>query len=271
MTESTDTYLGSITAFHLQMPLYRTYDLAIGSIKEKVYELMIAQQTVDAYCIWCRKQSVFQTHSPTRWTYAQWQKHIEGELTEFNLQCVHNQKHIYRSYYFLTKGTNDFQKVGQFPSAADFQIPQSEIYRKILTDQQFKEMVRGIGLAAHGVGIGSFVYLRRVFEDLIEEAHEIARVSPSFDEKTYADARMDDKIKMLEEHLPSFLVENRKLYSVLSKGIHDLTEEECLAYFDAVRIGIEQILDEKIELQEKAEKAARAKAAVQDLLQKTTN
>ena len=76
-------------------------------------------------------------------------------------------------------------------------------------------------------------------------------------------ARMDDKIQMVKDYLPEFLVENRTLYAILSKGIHDLSEDECLQYFETVKIGIEQILDEKIIAKEKADKAASARAAIQ--------
>jgi len=65
--------------------------------------------------------------------------------------------------------------------------------------------------------------------------------------------------------LPSFLVENRGLYSILSKGIHSLSEEECLRYFDTVRVGIELILDEKHEQLEKRKKLEKAKSAISDL------
>ena len=155
-------------------------------------------------------------------------------------------------------------KIGQWPSTADFQIPQAEKYRKILGEEEYKEFTRGIGLSAHGVGIGSFVYLRRVFENLIEEAHQKAKTEDkSFSDEAYARARMDDKIEMVQEYLPAFLVENRSLYVILSKGIHDLNEDECLQYFETVKIGIEQILDEKIIAKEKADKSAAARAAIQ--------
>ena len=112
-------------------------------------------------------------------------------------------------------------------------------------------MVRAIGLAAHGIGIGSFVYLRRVFESLVEEAHKSALSdAEAFDEVSYCKARMDDKIKMLKTHLPITLCENAKLYSVLSVGIHDLSEEECNKYFVIVRSGIELILNEKLRILE---------------------
>jgi hypothetical protein len=155
-------------------------------------------------------------------------------------------------------------KIGQWPSVADFQIPQAEKYRKILGREQYKEFTRGIGIAANGVGIGSFVYLRRVFENLIEEAHTKAQAEDKkFTNEEYLKARMDEKIKMVRHYLPEFLVENRSLYAILSTGIHELTEDECLQYFETVKIGIEQILDEKIIQKEKADKAVKAREAIQ--------
>ena len=60
--------------------------------------------------------------------------------------------------------------------------------------------------------------------------------------------------KKLASILPKFLVDNRKLYSILSKGVHELSEEECLKYFDLIKSGIELILDEKFVEKEKATK-----------------
>lgn len=259
-----DLYLESPKIFHLEMPLYRSYDLLIGSVKEKIYELMTFYGTIDAYCIWCKKESVFRSIPTSSWVLSQWLSQIENDLQEFGWYCAHNNDHHYRSYYFTAKGSNVFQKVGQFPSVADFQIPQAGKYRKILGEDQYKEFTRGIGVAAHGVGIGSFVYLRRVFENLIEEAHTKATAeNKEFLNDEYLKARMDDKIKIVKDYLPAFLVENRNLYVILSKGIHDLSEDECLKYFESVKIGIEQILDEKIIQKEKAEKAQKAREAIQ--------
>lgn len=65
---------------------------------------------------------------------------------------------------------------------------------------------------------------------------------------------MDEKILLLKNHLPEFLIKNKVLHSILSKGIHSLSEEECLMYFEKVRVGIELILDEKIEQELKKKK-----------------
>lgn len=272
-TVQIDPYLESPKAFHLEMPLYHTLDLSIGMIAEKVFANVSHDDTVDAYCIWCEKESVFNTTERIFETPFSGSLHHRGEtalkawmdrgngLRRVVHSCTRVSGHNYYAYYL--KQGNFFVKFGQFPSAADFQIPQAEKYRKVLGEDQYKEMTRGIGLAAHGVGIGSFVYLRRIFEDLIEEAHRPAQKEAGFDQDAYKKARMDEKIEMLKDHLPGFLVENKVLYAILSKGIHELTEDECLQYFETVKIGIEQILDEKIIQKEKADKATKAREAIQ--------
>ena len=57
---------------------------------------------------------------------------------------------------------------------------------------------------------------------------------------------MDEKIKILRTYLPSTLCENSGLYSILSMGIHELSEDECNKHFVIVRSGIELILNEKL-------------------------
>jgi hypothetical protein len=49
------------------------------------------------------------------------------------------------------------------------------------------------------------------------------------------------------------MVQNANIYSILSKGIHDPTEDECLDYFATVETGIKLILDEEIARQEREE------------------
>ncbi len=117
----------------------------------------------------------------------------------------------------------------------------------------------------HGVGIGSFVYLRRIFERLIEEAHQAATTDASWDENVYVRSRMEEKIKILSPSLPSFLSQNWQIYSILSKGIHELSEQECAKYFDVVKGGVELILDQKIEEKERKEKAAALQSSIQKI------
>ena len=76
--------------------------------------------------------------------------------------------------------------------------------------------------------MGSFVYLWRVFERLITRRFEEFKVEEGWNDAKFVGKRMSEKIELLEHYLPDFLVRNKKVYSILSRGIHELQEEECL-------------------------------------------
>jgi len=192
---------------------------------------------------------------------------------EFTLTCVRTnfQIKIYTALLFHEKEEDEteyvFMKIGQYPSIADLHISKIKNYDKVLEQEKLKEITRAVGLNANGVGIGAFVYLRRVFEFLIEEAHQIALRQNNWQEPLYASSRMNEKIGLLKDLLPQFLVDNKNMYGILSMGIHSLTEQECLKYFDAVKVGIELILDEKLEKLNKEKKVEEAKKKLQAIEQ----
>lgn len=155
-------------------------------------------------------------------------------------------------------------KIGQYPSVADIHIGQVKQYDKVLEKPILREFTKAIGLAANGVGIGSFVYLRRIFENLVFQAFDEAKKDGAAIEQ-FEGLRMEEKIKSLKGYLPSFIVENNSIYGILSKGIHELTEEECLAYFDCMRQSIELILDERLEQLEKRKKIDEVKKTLNSI------
>ena len=242
--------------FHLEMPLYREVSIKKENAR-KIMDLLNFEGTIDVYCVYCEKESVFKnTARPGGYD----DDLLDWANSEYSLEkyvrtvyrCQRNQSHEYISYFRIY----DWKiiKVGQYPSVADFQIPQIQKYHKLLGEERYKEFSRGVGLFAHGVGIGSFVYLRRVFEGLIKEARDTVPGDFDFDEG----ARMEDKILALKDFLPAFLVQNRSIYGILSKGIHELSEEECLKYFNSIKIGIELILDERIKEHDRQKKEKKA-------------
>lgn len=98
------------------------------------------------------------------------------------------------------------------------------------------------------------MYLRRLFERLIQEVAGKKISTGEIEQSEFEGARMDEKIGMLRDVLPRFLVENKGICGIISKGIHQLSEEECLAMFDILKTSIELILDEKKEMMEKESK-----------------
>lgn len=211
----------------------------------------------DCYCTECGSHSIFK-FSLRDIKYA-W--HMM-----FFFNCSRNEKH--QMYFILRQTKEALEKIGQYPSLADVHSADTKKYAKLLGNDYSKEFNRAIGLNAHGVGVGSFVYLRRIFEDLIEYAHKIASSDKGWNEEIYEKARMSERISLLAHHLPDFLVNNKSLYAILSKGIHELSEQDCLDAFGVVRLGIESILDEKLHAQERARKLKAASASLQRLQDK---
>jgi hypothetical protein len=162
----------------------------------------------------------------------------------------------------MTKATEyRMMKIGQLPSPADIAQGELRKYARALDDKEFGELNRAVGLVTHKVGIGSFVYLRRILERLINQAATEGEAIKDFDR-----LRTTEKIAALgAQRLPEFLVRNAALHSILSKGIHELEEDECLAAFNACRVGIELILDEHIEKKNRAAKIEAASRAINDL------
>lgn len=163
---------------------------------------------------------------------------------------------------------HSIMKVGQYPTIADMHKVQIKQYKSVLSNEEMKELSRAIGLAASGVGIGSFVYLRRIFENQIAEAFDKAFENGEVKKEDFVPIRMDEKIEMLKNYLPETLVEARSIYGILSKGIHSLTEEECLLHFDVVKCGLEMILEDKLEQKQKAEKRKQTMASISALYAK---
>ena len=164
-------------------------------------------------------------------------------ISEVQFRC---KRHDDPLFIFIRYDRNqDFvEKVGQYPSVADIHIAQIKKYRRVLGESYIRDFTKAIGLAANGVGTGSFVYLRRIFEHLVDELSKEAIAKGDINSHDYATSKMDNKLKMLEDYLPDVLKDNKPLYGVLSKGIHELSEEDCLKYFSIVRQIIELILDE---------------------------
>ena len=143
------------------------------------------------------------------------------------------------------------EKVGQYPSMADMQLFDIERYRPILDKDQFRDFRMALGLHASGVGCGSFLYLRRVFEGLVADAESAASKSDGWDADEFRKRDFNKKVEYLEAFgqkvIPDELeaVRNR-LYGVLSRGVHASSDQECNELFPALQYAIEELLDHKL-------------------------
>jgi hypothetical protein len=236
----------SLEEFLFEAPLYEQVRLPGTEDELKSIE----KQPMDGYCPECGERSMFLRRGKLL-NRGDWGT-ARGS-NDMTLQCVRNEKHfIYFHVLFVKWG---LQKIGQYPSFATIAQGSVKEYRRLLSKEDGSELTKAIGLAAHDAGIGAFIYIRRIFERIIRKCFDEHKDAEGWTEDQYL-VRMDDKILLMKDHLPDFLIQNRKLYKILSNGVHNLTETDCLAFFSVARESIMHILEE--EKRKKDEKARRA-------------
>lgn len=264
--------------FYFKEPLYRSFEYTEIDF-ENLFKLIYYSGKIDNFCPFCKKDTIFKANplylkaskqtgsysfSPdllTNFEGFSAEKeinHFRNSVFEISFNCERDQyNHVckfYTKFETLDYTKTIFQKIGQHPSFADLNDYKTKKFNKVLNNEKFHELNKGIGLASHGVGIGSFVYFRRIFEDLVFETYENHRetIGEEFNEDKFKRLKMNDKIEMLKPFLPTFIYENRNLYGLMSKGIHQLSDIECLDKYKTVELGIRLILEDKlIEYQKK--------------------
>jgi hypothetical protein len=240
--------------FYFETPLYEVIE--VSSLEEDLFN-----GDVDAY----NAQSGFDTTykiETDRISDYQWSSYYH--FYTITLTCKRNEKDKLRFFVYYDKKL--IIKVGQIPSLADIQFAEiGKKYDKFLGEQELKDFKKAIDLAAHGHGAGSFVYLRRIFENLINVAFRNNQASLSVSEKDFRNMWMVDKVELLKDYLPSQLLEMKNVYKVLSKGVHELSEQECLKYFPALKLSIELILEQKIEIEAKRKRDEEVKKQLENI------
>lgn len=154
-----------------------------------------------------------------------------------------------RSY---TTVTTEVQKVGQYPPLS-IDVPKA--LKKNLGEAHTALYKKALISRNDGFGIGAVSYLRRVVEDKTEELIEVVAQlaeSHNIDATIVQQIRAakekkttyDQKLRIAATVLPSSLVIDGAnpldvLYGLVSAGLHDLTEEQCIAIADDIKSAFE--------------------------------
>ncbi|WP_140636168.1 hypothetical protein [Methylibium rhizosphaerae] len=265
----------------VELPLYQPHELAGADPNDQVKRLRLHKGKFDAYCPKCGKSTTWspivsnelEARAKQEQASAALSSHgnSAGPIRHFwagdfglRISCGRVNVHV-ADFHFTTTGPSprdrlEFSKgalaqldptclvkIGQWPSLTDFQLGNLSNFDEGMSRQQRKEFVRGTNCAAHGFFVASCVYFRRVFESVLLEAraeymsrHNLEQW-PEFDR-----ARTDERIALLREHLPKFMSEHPHLYSVLSLGVHELTEDQCQREVPMLRSAIELIMQDRV-------------------------
>lgn len=262
----------------LRLPLYEKID--IGEEKQKVAEsILLFEKTFDAYCPFCRLDSTFKSHvlEDVIKKYKQYSALMPmsnpGEVSkQFSIWDTRNIQKVVQCtrdahelrYYFTVENTH-LVKIGQHPPLSAHSLAETTDFSQVLSRTLLNELNTAIDLASHGIGIGSYVYLRRVFESLINEAYLTASLNEGWNESQYAESDMQGKIQRLAPNLPDFVVETEQLYGLFGKALHELTDDECLANFDVLKNGIFAIAEERLIQLSRSKRMSEAKKALAKL------
>lgn len=159
-------------------------------------------------------------------------------------------------FYIIHTDRETIKKIGQNPSFGELQGNEINKYKSLLP-KYFIEFKSALNCYSQGKGIAAFVYLRRILEDLVEKAFDSLQIKKTGDEKFL------DKLKSVQreqEIIPPDLEEIKNaIYQILSKGVHEYEEQECLELFEYVKFVIIEILDKQLIQKERNEKIKNVK------------
>ncbi len=276
------------------LPLYQSVRMD-SEYGPALIRLLYNEGNFDSYCPFCKERSTFYYECATeRLKYESVERSHAGvkrllRSSNSNFKpatCGRDPAHTIECYYRITYPTKQeiaeyagdssfdtnnlrrFEKVGQTPSQFDFAEAELKKYAKLLETVDLENLRKAIISSTHGYGASAFLYSRRVFERLIESKRSEAEGAGTKIEST---ARMDEKVKGLAEFLPDFLVENSHIYAILGKGVHELTDEECVALFPVIRESVIAILEDDREAKEREMRKSKLKkdiAGISSLLGK---
>lgn len=267
--------MGKIEELLVNKGLYDSVDITVDDLDEIEKCLTKdenAGNTIDCFCVHCATNRVFE--------YTNSEVHEDTGIMRMSVFDDGNPKvrrpkreeqfrrYLNKRYAMTYRCTRDRQhfiifdlittddkiiKVGQYPSVADLVIPEIAKYKPVL-GTQYREFSKAIGLFAHGIGIGSFVYLRRIIENLVFDKYNEVSENLEISNTEFMRLKFDEKIEALKPYLPEVLVANKNIYGIVSKGIHELSEEECREMFPYIKAGIELILDSLLAEKERKSK-----------------
>ncbi len=250
----------TVEKFLFETPLYAPLLGAAKDLQQIYGHTTTSSIKLDGYCPECERDASF-TMPKIQISRDQW-----NEITKItDVDTIHiicdRRRHRVRFYVHVENSL--IRKIGQWPSLADIAIDEvKQKFKPVLKGDNWTELYKAIGLAAHGEGIGSFVYLRRVFERLIQTRFDEFRHTENWDADDFKKARMEDRVGLLSSHLPEFLVENRRIYSIFSLGIHELENDDCLSFFEIGKHSIIAILEEDLHTKKRLEEKAKFKDAI---------
>lgn len=163
--------------------------------------------------------------------------------------CKHNLLVVFKKI-----DTTTIMKVGQYPSIYELNEEiNDKSFLKMLGEEHTSYYRNACSLYSFNTCIGAMVYLRRIFEKILLDTYNEKQESIGISLDDFKRLRMEEKINKLKDFLPDILFEQgfNSIYTKISDGVHNLSEDECQEMFPILKNAIEEVLIDKLEMQER--------------------
>lgn len=243
-----------IKTFLESMPLYTWREFA----KPEVLRYSLCIDEIDDYCQTCKQSRPFQDlrsrgsgsglgHSPSPLS--------SGEsYFEFKCASCRIEKREFLIQQIVTEDTIKIQKYGELPR----KILDRDPLLQHFFSKDAESYEKAVVCLANGYGIAAFSYMRRIIENNINALLDMLKEDVESADKTHSaltqlaelrkDTPMSDKIKIANLALPGYLIPSGinplgKLYQVLSEGVHNYSDTECLERARTIQTCIKYLID----------------------------
>ena len=283
----------NLVSFLENSPNYKEVKLTNDQFKE--LEKYNGEFNIELFCFKCSKEKTFRSYNDTERfrSISDWKKKnmhlyltrsiIPSRATPSNakisyehslygsdfvvikFKCTQCEQEYFFALLLKEYSEKDFSiiKVGQYPSFGQLSTIGIEKYKSELNNY-FNEFKSSLNCYSQGKGIAAFVYLRRILEHLIDTKYKSVEDQNSEDKFIEKLKKIEKREDVIPEELECV---KKQIYSILSKGVHEYSEEECMELYDCVKLIVEAILDTELEKRNRQKKVKEATLKIGNKLQ----
>lgn len=182
---------------------------------------------------------------------------------EYQLTCTNNSSHKYLMIISIEQRLDTFivKKIGQDPSMLSVHGFDFEKYKEQLSKINAYDDYKKADLSnTEHFYVGAYAYLRRIFEKMLNNYIEENNI-------TLKDDHVETKIKAVKDCFDSRIKDLLKnLYSILSKSIHELDEEQSKEYYQYLKAIIDIQLEFEYTENEKNKQSKQLNAILNKII-----
>lgn len=205
--------------------------------------------SIDLFCPHCKANKTYvikrtSTNKGLGSTFVREDMAEREHIVEFSYECPTCKKLLYIALFY---DGQDVIKISQYPSLYDVSRDELKQYKNndLIDAGSFNQIYKADICASESYFVAAYAYMRRVYENLMLSVflqHE-SELELTIDE--FKKLSGQEKIKTIRAFLAIDESIYGPLYSLLSGGIHEYTEEECSSYYSFLKLVLLDVLREQ--------------------------